>query len=229
MKSVSSFIDVEIEGNAFRMFADRGLYWPVQRVLFVADTHLGKDATFRRHGIAVPAGSTDATLHAIDRMIDASDASRVVILGDMFHAKSSLSPSVCQSLETFFARHPEIKFTLIRGNHDRHVGSLTPAWPIETLEPGEVIEGIILAHEPSDVPMFASLLLCGHIHPSVRIGSRSDCLGKVACFWLSKRCLVVPAIGELTGTHAISPDTGDQVWLILDDQVIEHCTSRLLR
>lgn len=229
MNSVSAFIDVEIAGIAFRMYAERGLYWPAQRVLFVADTHLGKDATFRRHGIAVPAGSTDATLHAIDRMIDASDASRVIILGDMFHAKSSLSPSVCQSLETFFARHPKIQFILIRGNHDRHVGSLPPAWPIEILEPGGVIGGVILTHEPSQVPMSAPLLLCGHIHPSVCIGSRSDRLGKVACFWLSKRCLVLPAIGEFTGTHAINPDNGDQVWLILDGQVMEHCTSRVLR
>jgi len=222
MNAMSSFIDVEIEGIAFRMFADRGLYWPAQRVLFVADTHLGKDATFRRYGIAVPAGSTDATLHAIDRMIDASDASRVIILGDMFHAKSSLSPSICQSLETFFARHLDIRFTLIRGNHDKHVGSLPPEWPIEILEPGEVIERVILAHEPGDVPMFASLLLCGHIHPSVRLGSRSERLGKVACFWLSKRCLVLPAIGKFTGTHAISTDTADQVWLVLDNQVVEH-------
>ena len=222
MNSISSFIDVEIEGYAFRMFADRGLYWPAHRMLFVADTHLGKDATFRRYGLAVPAGSTDATLHAIDRMIDASDASRVVILGDMFHAKSSLSPSVCQSLETFFARHPDIRFTLIRGNHDKHVGSLPRAWPLEILEPGEVIERVILAHEPGHVPVCASLLLCGHIHPAVRVGSRSERLGKVACFWLSNRCLVLPAIGKFTGTYAISPKTDDQVWLILDDQVMGY-------
>ncbi len=226
MNVVASCIDVEISGIAFRMYADRGLYWPAQRVLFVADTHFGKEATFRRHGIAVPAGSTDATLAAVDGMIDVSGASRVVILGDMFHARSSLSPSVCRSLETFFASRHNLRISLIRGNHDRYVGSLPSSWPIEILEPGEALAGVILAHEPSAVPTSAPLLLCGHIHPAVHVGSRSDRLGKIACFWLSERCLVLPAIGDFTGTHAISPQSDDQVWLVLDNQVIKHRIAR---
>ncbi len=219
---MTPFIDVEIAGMAFQMFADRGLYWPAHRVLFVADTHFGKDATFRRFGIPVPAGSTDATLAAIDRMIDASSTSRLIILGDMFHARSSLSPTTCRSLDAFFERHPDMRFTLIRGNHDRHINSLPESWPIDIELPGGLIENVILAHEPGVVPEAAFLMLCGHIHPSVRVGSSHDRLGKIGCFWLSQRCLVLPAIGVFTGTHAISPATDDRVWLALDDCVREY-------
>lgn len=204
------------------MLAGRGLYWPSEQILFVADTHFGKDATFRRFGIAVPAGSTEATLRAIDLMIEKSGAIRVVILGDMFHAKSSLSLPTCRSLEAFFARHPAIEFTLIRGNHDAHVGALPSEWPIEIRQPGESIANVILNHEPGDVSQSGSLMLCGHIHPAVQVGSRTERLGKIPCFWLSKRCLVLPAIGDFTGTHAITPECDDQVWLVVDNQVIEH-------
>lgn len=36
------------------MLPERALYWREQRVLFVADLHLGKDATFRQAGLPVP-------------------------------------------------------------------------------------------------------------------------------------------------------------------------------
>lgn len=222
MNTTTAYIDVELAGIAFQMFAERGLYWPAQRTLFVADTHFGKDATFRRFGLAVPAGSTHTTLAAIDRMIDASGCSRVLILGDLFHAKSSLSSITCKLLELFFERHSDIEFTLIRGNHDRRVGPLPATWPIAVLEPGEAIENVILAHEPGIVPQSAALMLCGHIHPAVHVGSHTDRLGKIACFWLSKGCLVLPAIGDFTGTYAIRPKSDDQVWLVVDDQVISH-------
>ncbi len=219
---MTSCIDAKIEGIAFQLFADRGLYWPAQRTLFIADTHFGKDATFRRSGIPVPAGSTETTLAAIDRMLNTSGATCLIILGDMFHARSSLSPSTVESLDAFFGRHADVCFKLILGNHDRHIRSLPAAWPIGILQPGEIIENVVLTHEPGFVPDTASLLLCGHIHPSIRIGTRSDRLGKIGCFWLSNRCLVLPAIGDFTGTHAITPAKDDKIWLVVEDNIVEH-------
>ncbi len=219
-----TFIDVEIAGLAFQMLSDRGLFWPAQRALFVADTHFGKDATFRHASIGVPAGSTEATLRSIERMMLSSDPASVIVLGDLFHAKSSLSASVCNSLDTFFERHGSIRFTLIRGNHDRRVGSLPSSWPIEVVEPGAQIGEVILAHEPIAVPESARLMLCGHIHPSVHVGSRAERLGKIACFWLSERRLVLPAIGDFTGTHAIRPSANDQIWLALGEQILKYNT-----
>jgi hypothetical protein len=47
-----------------------------------------------------------------------------------------------------------------------------------------------------------------------------DSVGKLPCFWLSKRQFVLPAIGEFTGTQVIKPNKSDQTWVIADDQIV---------
>lgn len=215
-------IDVELAGLPFQLFAERGLYWPTQSILFVADTHFGKEATFRRHGIPVPAGTTDATLERISGMLKQTSAKRLCILGDMFHARSSLSAGVCQSLENFFVNHSDIDIMLVRGNHDASVGKLPSDWPIETVEPGMIIGKVAMGHHPSGMPTGGEIYLCGHIHPAIRVSSRIERLGKLPCFWYAQGQLVLPAIGEFTGTHVVTLAMGDQAWITSQGEIFNY-------
>ncbi|TWU01715.1 ligase-associated DNA damage response endonuclease PdeM [Neorhodopirellula pilleata] len=219
---MSQSIDVQLAGQSFQLLADRGLYWADEQTLFVADTHFGKEATFRRHGVPVPMGSTDATLDAIRRMIHETKASSLIILGDMFHARSSLSPDVVESLTTFFEALPAMTFTLIRGNHDALLGQLPAAWPLEVVEPVMRMNRVALGHHPIPLPDKADLYLCGHLHPALKLGSQRHAIGKLPCFWLSGRCLVLPAIGNFTGTHAVKLNPSDQAWVVADNEIYFH-------
>ncbi|GAA5506129.1 hypothetical protein Rcae01_01580 [Novipirellula caenicola] len=210
-------MDVDVAGIELQLHAERAVFWRQQRALFVADTHFGKAATFRRHGIPVPRGSTSGTLGKIDSLLEKTQATRLIILGDMFHARSSLTPKVCELLEAFFAKHGQIQFTLVRGNHDTQVGPLPSSWPIEVVNPGQRVGPIAIGHHPTAVPAGASLLLCGHLHPAVRFAVGGEDFGKLPCFWLSNRCFVLPAIGEFTGTHVIRPRRDDHTWMIVDE------------
>ena len=119
--TTNSLLEVSIEGIDVWLLSKRGLYWPDQRTLFIADTHFGKEATFRSQGVSVPRGSTQGTLATIAKMISECQASRLILLGDMFHARSSLSHDIQESLEAFFAFHSQLRFTLVLGNHDRGI------------------------------------------------------------------------------------------------------------
>ncbi len=215
-------IKIEINGLEFQLLADKGLYWAQQRTLFVADTHFGKEATFRRYGIPVPSGSTAATLNKLSKMLGATSATRLVILGDMFHARSSLSLQVCLAMEEFFGLHNHIRLMLVRGNHDAHVGQLPSAWPVEIIEHQQTFGPIAISHHPMKVPIGSDVLFCGHVHPAIRIRSPCNSIGKLPCFWLSKNCLVFPAVGEFTGTHAIRPTMEDRTWIIVDNRLMEY-------
>lgn len=210
-----------IAGIELQLFAQRAALSPLHNTLFVADTHLGKDATFRRHGVPVPTGSSQGTLQTISKLLASTAAKRLVILGDMFHARSSLSSETLDCVEWFFGEHPSLQFTLIRGNHDAHVGSLPRHWPIEVVDPGQRTGALALGHHPTPPPTGADLLLCGHLHPAVRFGSGRDSFGKLPCFWYSQGCLVLPAIGEFTGTHVVQLKKDDRAWIIADDEVVE--------
>lgn len=218
---MTRMLEADVAGQRFQMLADRGVFWPEQRTLLIADTHFGKEATFRRHSIPVPRGSTAATLKSIANMLRDTQASELVILGDMFHARSSLARDVTDSLDGFFAAHHDVGVRLVLGNHDAHIGTLPTHWSVEVVARHR-IGGITLAHHPIAAPQDTDLVVCGHLHPSIRLASASDSMGKLPCFWLSGRRLVLPAIGEFTGTHPIRPRRGDRVWIIAHDQIIEH-------
>jgi metallophosphoesterase superfamily enzyme len=62
----------------------------VQRCLFVADVHFGKDAMFRARGIPVPAGSTTDNLMRLDILITEFEPIALVFPGDGLPAFRSL-------------------------------------------------------------------------------------------------------------------------------------------
>ncbi len=209
-------IDVELNGIELRLHCDGAVSWPEQQTLFVADTHFGKEATFRRHGIPVPIGGTRGTLATIEKLIHSTEAKRLVILGDMFHARSSLSRDVVSSLEVFFSSHPSLQITLVRGNHDAHVGQLPPSWPVQIVDPYYRLGDVVMTHHPQPVPTDARVLLCGHLHPAVAIGAS---FGKLPCFHYRGGMMVLPAIGRFTGTHVVQLERDDRAWAIAENEI----------
>ena len=217
-----NLIEFERNGLQLQLFAERAVFWPDQSMLLIADTHFGKEATFRHHGIPVPVGSTDGTLHTISSLLEFTAADHLVILGDMFHARSSLSKEVTGSLDAFFLEHSGLSTTLVRGNHDAHLGQLPPSWSIEIVEQNHRIDRLALAHHPNANLAGAELLLCGHLHPAIRVGGS---LGKLPCFHLREGVMVLPAIGQFTGTHLIKLRRADQAWAVTGDEIIAMAAS----
>jgi uncharacterized protein len=219
-KPAPTSFEVSVEGIELQLLAKRGIYWPEQNSLFVADTHFGKEATFRSHGIAAPRGSTQRTLASIAEMISTCQASRLVLLGDMFHARSSISQDIRASLDDFFGSHRQLRTTMVLGNHDRGLRDLIQSWPIEIVPSGTSIDCISISHLPQLASPSTKLLVCGHLHPAYRVSSKTDSVGKLPCFWLSNRQFVLPAIGEFTGTKVIHPSKSDQTWVIAENHIL---------
>lgn len=214
-----------IHGFDFELRADKTLFMPNTGSLFVADLHLGKEATFRAGGIPVPSGSTQNTLDRIALALQQTKASCLYILGDMIHDRNSLSRSVLPLLTTWLDDHQHIMKTLIVGNHDRHFPELEKL-PGLSVAADLVVDRLGLIHDPAHWPddwnQNVDLALCGHLHPAIRVQSMTDSVGKLPCFWSSRQRLVLPAMGSFTGTEVIKPRAADSVWMVADDQVIEH-------
>lgn len=213
-------MEVAFGNIALQLLAAKAVYWPARQTLFVADLHFGKGTAMRRSGLPVPSGSTAETLERLTRVVDQCQPSRLIILGDLFHARSSLSSAVCDQVGQYFQSLTSTSISLVIGNHDLATGRLPSQWPIDPLRPGSVIDGITLFHEPGVPASDSDLALCGHIHPSVQVGNQRETLGKHPCFWHNERCLVLPAFGSFTGTHPVSPRHSDQVWAIVGEAVI---------
>lgn len=215
-------------GHEFQLLADRGVYWPEHQMLLVADTHFGKEASFRAGAVPVPSGPTASTLEALRRMIDATKARQVLILGDVFHARSSFADSIVDALDEFFDERQSTKFQAVLGNHDLRLAksqldAMIRRWRIGVSEKTS-LDGLTFQHHPVDRndPEWQrdGNLISGHLHPAVSVGDSQDRLGKLPCFWSYAKQLVLPAVGYFTGSHRIEPKPGDRIWVIADDEVV---------
>src|SRR5688500_3825062 len=91
-------LSVDYGGESVWLLPERALYWPAGRVLFVADIHLGKAATYRALGQPVPAGTTRENLERVSQLLRHYQPSQLVFLGDFLHAAQARTSSVLSGL-----------------------------------------------------------------------------------------------------------------------------------
>jgi uncharacterized protein len=205
-----------LAGERVWLMGEKALYWPGASTLFVADVHLGKAATFRRAGIAIPPGSNRESLDRLSQALESTKAERLVILGDLLHSATARNPDTMASLSAFRARHRQVTMQLIRGNHDDRSGDPPTELSIECLDPPHCQGPFALCHEPTAVAN--GYVLAGHVHPGLRLKGGVDS-ARVACFWLGERCAVLPAFGAFTGTWIVTPQAGDRLYPVAEGQV----------
>src|SRR3982751_2939934 len=82
-------LETTVAGERVLLLAERALFRMATGELLVADPHWGKAAAFRAAGVPVPGGTTTEGLDRLARAIERTGAARLVILGDLFHARSS--------------------------------------------------------------------------------------------------------------------------------------------
>lgn len=232
--------EIVLGGQRLSLLPERAVYWPERRVLFVADLHLGKDATFRQAGLAVPAVSSCDCLNRLQKLIEVYEPAECIILGDLIHAADSLNERLYVEISDFFSRIPKCKWRLIKGNHDRHTKKWPEQWPL-VIEGEEVfLEPFRLLHIPplsdqsdgglkqasfrqtSDLSAKKEkFFLAGHLHPAWRIKGSILVREKLSCFWITSGGLILPAFGTFTGTKVIERGSLDRIFVVADTKVIE--------
>ena len=213
--------DCEIAGERLVLLPERAAFWPARETLFVADFHLGKAASFRAAGIPMPAGTTSENVERLGRAIDRTRASRVVFLGDFLHAAEGRASRTFERFSAWRQSRADVKFTLIRGNHDRKAGDPPGEWKIDCADAGAALGPFVLNHEPG--PSRAGYALAGHIHPAVRLSGEGDETLRLPCFWFAKGHGVLPAFGAFTGSAVVRPRPGDRVFVIAEEEVVRVC------
>jgi DNA ligase-associated metallophosphoesterase len=184
--------DFDLAGAALSARASGALWWGRERLLCVADLHLGRSERLaRRGGALLPPYETAETLDRLAGEIGRLGPACVVCLGDSFDddaAAQALDPAAVSRLTVLMAGRD---WVWIAGNHDpaplslggRHLAALHRA-PL-TFRHAAAADAV--AGEVS-----------GHLHPKARLALRAGSLTR-ACFIRDARRLVLPAFGAYTG------------------------------
>ncbi|MFZ3321827.1 MAG: ligase-associated DNA damage response endonuclease PdeM [Usitatibacter sp.] len=212
-------IECTVAGEKLVLLAERALFWPAKRTLFVADFHLGKAASFRRAGIALPSGTTNDNVERLGAAIDKTRAKEIVFLGDFLHSESGRTTGTLARFGSWRESRKSVSLTLVRGNHDKKAGDPPESWAMRCIEAGERLGTFVLNHEPGAAR--GGYALAGHIHPAVRLSASGEKSLRLPCFWFGARCGVLPAFGAFTGSAEVLPRRGDQVFVIAEHEVLQ--------
>jgi metallophosphoesterase superfamily enzyme len=232
-----------LPGRAVLLEGQGGEPW-----LVVADVHLGKSATFRARGLAVPEGDTAQDLAGLLQLARRHLPGRVVVNGDLFHAPAGITPEL-EAAVSAFVEELGVPLTLVTGNHDAKIRHL-PAGVESVLfldYPGDVR----LVHDPAEAvsecraeadtvadispapnlrakpeagaqPASRRFYLTGHWHPVVRIADGKRTSLRLPCFLLrGGQNLILPSFGSFTGGAIMKPEPGDRFFVSPGDRVIE--------
>jgi uncharacterized protein len=191
------------------------VHWVKAAAVIVADLHLGKPDAFCAAGIPVPAAATDTTLGRLDALVQQCAAERLIILGDLLHARSGRSADLEARVRRWRDRRERLEITVVRGNHDLAAGDPPASWRMRCVDEPQRDGPFVLCHRPE--ASGAGGRLAGHVHPAVSVGFG----GRRPCFHVDGSCLVLPAFGAFTGSHRVRATGSDRVFAVDGREVIE--------
>lgn len=209
---------VRIAGEEFVLRADKTMFWPRESTLFVADIHLGKAASFRAFGVPAPGGTTDGTLGVLSRALEETQAQRLAMLGDLWHARQGRTDDIIGKFLAWRRQHAGVAMTLVEGNHDRRSGRLPQGCDVEEVAEPHAFGPFALRHYPEEAS--EGYVLSGHLHPAAVLDGAGRQALKLPCFWFGARVGVLPAFGDFTGCAAIRAVPGDRVFVVAENRVI---------
>ena len=205
-------LTIDYAGQTVWLLPEHALWWPAERVLFIADLHMGKAATYRALGQPVPSGTTNENLRRLSQLLRHYQPAQLVFLGDFLHAAQARTPAVLQALSVWRASFAGLHCVLVRGNHDSRAGDPPPALRMDVVDEPYLVGPFAACHHPQTHP--SHFVLAGHLHPALRLhGPARDRL-RLPCFCFEDRQAILPAFGEFTGGWLVTPQPGLQLYAV---------------
>ena len=212
-------LKVEFGGEILQLLPEKAVWWPKRNTLLVADVHCGKDATFRSMGVPVPAGGTNRDLARISALLQQTGADRLVILGDLLHARLGRHPELVDCIIQWRNAHAQTHVVLVCGNHDRSSGPSPRDWNFEVSDEPMHDDGFVFHHVPPEQTERPTL--AGHVHPTVFLSDFDGSLVSTPCFVRDGDCLTLPSFGSFTGGYTVQPQEGRRIYIVTPKRVVE--------
>ena len=199
--------------SSLEMLPSRALLIPQTNELLICDIHLGKGEYFQQNGIPLTNNSDEQNLLRIKNIVKKHTPNKLIILGDLFHSKYSITESLKSKVE-LLAKTINIKIELIVGNHD--IGCKVKNISFLDFKRSN---NFIFSHEPINNISDEILNICGHYHPKLYLKDSKDKLS-FRCFALDKKenIFYLPAFGDLTGGYPCKKSF--KKWAIISENKI---------
>jgi DNA ligase-associated metallophosphoesterase len=214
-----STLQFSIGNERITLLPERAIYISKKKILILSDLHLGKINHFRKAGIAVPTSANKANTELLVKLLMELKPKRVIFVGDLFHSNYNTEWEVLGQVIQHFEN---CSFELVPGNHDIMSDIQYQRHSIQVHETQySLSKKLILTHEPIENPKVNHYYISGHIHPAITLMGRGRQSVTFPCFWFGKQQGFLPAFGVFTGFKRVKPESGDKIFGIVNENVVE--------
>ncbi|MCP3681424.1 MAG: metallophosphoesterase [bacterium] len=187
---------------------DLALFIEKYKALVIADIHIGFEEALNKQGVFVPRFQFKDVLKRLEKIIQKTKPSLIIINGDIKHEFGTISEQEWrETLKIIDFLTRKSKVVLIKGNHDSILGPIAEKRNVEIKD--SVILGdacILHGHKIPKLPKIKRIII-GHEHPAVALWEhpRSELF---KCFlkgtWKRKELIVLPSFNLVTeGTDVL--------------------------
>lgn len=198
---------ITIAGEKVELLPQKALYWPKNKILAVADLHLGKAAAFRAAGIPIPEGDMQRDLARLQKMIEEKDVARCIIVGDLLHHRTGMKEHTLQIIESWM-KELQCELDLVLGNHDIALKSIPHGhWKLRVHAETLHVKPFVFSHHPLESP--EGYVWSGHLHPqaTIKVGNKFH---RFPSFFIGNSCGILPAFSSFAGGMTLDNKIGTQ-------------------
>ncbi len=118
-------------------FVWKALYFPEEKIVAISDLHIGYEESLSSQGIFVPRRQFEETMKDLKEIFEKiGKVKEVVIVGDLKHEFGKISSQEWRETRQVldFLREKAGRVVLIKGNHDKTLGTIDQREDIEIIE-----------------------------------------------------------------------------------------------
>ncbi len=189
---------------------DLALYLKKEKILIIADTHIGYEEALNKQGVLIPRFQFKEIIERLEKILEKKKIDKIIINGDIKHEFGTISEQEWRHtlrLLDFLSRYCK-EIILVKGNHDTILGPIAEKRNVKIVESYKVKDMLIVhGHKiPEDLKGINTIII-GHEHPAISIheGVRQELF---KCFLKGRRkkrtLIVQPSFNLVTeGTDIV--------------------------
>ncbi len=158
---------------------DLFLYLKDEKILVLADIHIGFEEYLNNLGILVPRFQVKELEERLEKAVKGIDIEKIIINGDLKHEFGTISKQEWIDTLRFldFLKGFSKEIILLKGNHDTILGPIARKKGLSILD-HYFVNGIYIVHGheiPEDKDFKAAkIVIIGHEHPAISFKQRKD-------------------------------------------------------
>jgi putative SbcD/Mre11-related phosphoesterase len=176
----------------------------------ITDVHLGMSKEILRAGIQIPYQAQRLAAKA-NRLQQITNASKLVILGDIKHEIPQTSFAEMREVKEFLSLVEFRKIIIVKGNHDGNIENIVRGIDNVSVKKSFSVGDYFLTHGHRNAATSKKTIVIGHNHPAIRLVDRLGASYILPCWVIGKiamkkihRLIIMPSFNDLSGLMPVN-------------------------